>query len=108
MKRIILAAVLLMTMVGGGAFAETKATKPSKNATTIMTPEQRQKMASMHEKMAVCLRSDKSMSECRAEMRDQCQEMMGEDGCPMMGHMGGMMGDDHMGMGMMKKQSSKK
>lgn len=92
MKKIILTGALLTALVGGGAFAEeAKTKKPSKKTGTTITPEQRQNMASTHEKMAACLRSDKPMSECRTEMRKNCQDMMGKDGCPM-GEMGGMMG----------------
>ena len=88
MKNIILVGTLLAALTSGNAFAEeTKpSTKNNKKATsTQMTPEQRQKMASMHEKMALCLRSDKPMNECRAEMKSGCKEMMGKEGCPMMG-----------------------
>ena len=47
--------------------------------------EMRVKMATIHEQMAVCLRSDKSFSDCRSEMMKGCQQLMGERGCPMMG-----------------------
>jgi len=74
-------------MVGNLTFAADKKTEskaPSK--------EQRQQMATVHQKMAECLKSDKPMSECKSEMMKSCQEKMGKDGCPMMGQMGGMMG----------------
>jgi hypothetical protein len=47
--------------------------------------EMRAKMATIHEQMAACLRSDKSFSDCRSEMMKGCQQLMGERGCPMMG-----------------------
>jgi hypothetical protein len=64
-------------------------------------------MAVIHEKMAACLRSDRPIADCRAEMLNTCQETMGATGCPMMGpggHMGtGMMGSGWvMGPGMMQ------
>jgi hypothetical protein len=59
--------------------------------------EMRAKMASAHERMAACLRSDKSITECRSEMMKSCREVMGEHGCPMMG-MGMGMGMRHEGM----------
>lgn len=44
-------------------------------------------MAAMHEKMAACLRSDKTMAECRTEMIKNCRDTLGPDECPMgMGH----------------------
>ncbi|GEM_PF-763803 len=55
--------------------------------------EMRAKMAAMHEQMAACLRSDKPLSECRAEMMKHCETTMGNQGCSMMmGAGGGMMG----------------
>lgn len=56
--------------------------------------EARLKMATLHEQMAACLRSDKAFADCRTAMMKGCQEQMGPDGCPMMGTtmgMGGMM-----------------
>jgi len=99
MKNLIVIGTLFTALLGGVSFAaETqKTTKAPKNAAAEMTKEQKENMATMHEKMAECLRSNKSMSECRTEMRGQCQTMMGGDGCPMMmDHMRGMMGPDMM------------
>ncbi len=55
--------------------------------------EMREKMATIHQNMAVCLRSDKAFAECQQQMRQNCADMMGEQGCPMgMGpHKRGMM-----------------
>lgn len=47
--------------------------------------EMRAKMASLHERMAACLRSERPLADCRTEMMRDCQELMGEQGCPMMG-----------------------
>jgi len=55
--------------------------------------EMRAKMASAHERMAACLRSERPMAECRSDMTKSCHEVMGERGCPMMG-----MGMNHEGM----------
>jgi len=65
------------------------------------TPEQRQKMAEVHQKMAECLKSTKPFSECREEMMQSCRGMTGEAACPMMGMGPGMKGH---GMGMMPGQ----
>ena len=56
-----------------------------------MTKEQREKMAAAHEKMAACLRTDKTMKDCHEEMKKACEANMGPDACPMMDHKG-MMG----------------
>lgn len=55
--------------------------------------EVREKMASMHEQMAACLRSDKSVSMCHTEMMKRCHDLMGEKGCQMMGMHDHMMKD---------------
>lgn len=59
------------------------------------------KMAEMHKKMANCLRSDKSMSECHDQMKQDCP-MAKEGHCPMMDEMKGMHGRMH-GKGKMMK-----
>lgn len=50
-----------------------------------LTKEQREKMATLHEQMAKCLRSEKSPADCHEEMKKSCMDM-GEDNCPMMHH----------------------
>ena len=71
---------------------------PSTNAQSVPTPAARQQMAAVHEKMAACLRTDRPISECRAEMLKTCQDTMGQTGCPLMGA-GGRMGPGMMGSG---------
>lgn len=62
----------------------------------VPTKEMRAKMAVAHEKMAVCLRSDRPVAECRQEMMHSCQQMSGQ-GCGMMGERHKMMmhGEDN-------------
>lgn len=55
-------AVLLCS--AGSAFA----TEPQQNTRPPPTKEMREKMAEAHEKIAACLRSDRPIDECRAEM----------------------------------------
>jgi hypothetical protein len=52
---------------------------------TVPTKEMRAQMATVHEQMAACLRSDKSMAHCRNEMMNNCQKIMGTQGCSMTG-----------------------
>lgn len=54
--------------------------------------ETRERMATLHEQMAACLRSDKSISECHSEMLKRCKGMMGNQGCGRMMSTGGMLG----------------
>jgi hypothetical protein len=42
-------------------------------------------MAEVHQRMAVCLKSDRPMTECRADVRKNCRDLMGTDHCPIMG-----------------------
>jgi hypothetical protein len=58
--------------------------------------ETREQMAAMHDKMAVCLRSDRAFADCQREMHQSCQAMMHGQGCPMMemGRPKGMMRQD--------------
>ncbi len=76
-------AFVLAAALGIGATA-LAAEPPASTSTPTVSKEMREKMATMHEQMATCLRSDKAISECRSEMRKSCQEL-GPDGCPMMG-----------------------
>jgi hypothetical protein len=48
--------------------------------------EQREKMALVHEKLAACLRSDRSFADCHHEMESSHAEAMGKEHCPMMEH----------------------
>lgn len=74
--------VAALALLGGGAAF----------AADDPTPEQRQQMAAVHQKMADCLKSDRPIGECRTEMMSSCRMMMGEKGCPMMESTGGGMG----------------
>jgi hypothetical protein len=76
-----------------------RAAEPKKAAAPAPTAEQRQKMAEVHQKMADCLRSDRPIAECRSEMATACHDMLGADGCPMMGKGAGGMGPGMMGKG---------
>jgi len=73
----------VVTIVGFSPFA-------SPHMAGEMTPEQRMQMAEMHTKAAACLNSNKSLQECRDEMKKNFPQMgMGHGdhwGCPMMGN----------------------
>ncbi len=76
-------AIGALSLLGGIA----SAAPPSTGGATV-SKETREKMATIHEQMAACLRSDKTIAACHSEMRKSCTEL-GDQGCPMMG-MGGM------------------
>jgi hypothetical protein len=50
-----------------------------------MSATQRQEMATAHEKMASCLRSERAIKDCHKEMMAACKDSMGNNSCPMMG-----------------------
>lgn len=79
---------LISILLISGLNLQAQAKNDKKNSPMIEpTKEQRSNMASVHEKMATCLRSDKTATECRQEMRHSCQSM-GDEACPMMGQRG--------------------
>jgi len=89
---------LLLTLFQVNAYAADK----TKMKMRQWTPEQKLNMATVHEKMATCLKSEKSYEDCKMEMVQSCQSMMGKDECPMWGKKGkGMMWND----GMMREKS---
>jgi hypothetical protein len=69
----------LALSLSGAAFAQGKGPPQ-------MTAEQRAKMATAHEQMAACLRTERPVAECHDELMKSCQEAMGTS-CPMMGGM---------------------
>ena len=74
-------ALLIATTAGTIALAA----DPPATASGGPSKEIREKMAVLHEQMAACLRSDKSIADCRDEMRKNCRAAMDPHNCPMMG-----------------------
>lgn len=60
--------------------------------TTKMTPELKKDMADMYQKMADCMRTDKSMDECSHEAMKNCPVVQKTGHCPINEGMGPMMG----------------
>jgi long-subunit fatty acid transport protein len=95
MKKFISAfAVALITMAASAsAFGAEKMKTMDKGMSMEPTTEMRQKMATVHENMATCLRSDKPIADCKKEMMKACEDSMGKE-CKMMHEMHGMKGHD--------------
>ena len=73
-------------------------------STSQMSPELRKDMANMHQKMADCLRTDKSIEECQRQVAKDCPLVAKTGQCPIEQGMGAMMGPRGMrpeGMGPM-------
>lgn len=90
MNKTLMVLVVLGISVGSAFADDTQkdASSSKKMKMMTMTTEQRQKMATAHEAMAVCLKSERPMSDCHDEMMKGCKDVMGKDGCPMMGGKG--------------------
>lgn len=86
MKNTITLIITLIALTSLNAFSADKEKGHDKKM-PMMTHEERLNMATAHEKMATCLRSDRSVEECHKEMMQACKDTMGKDGCPMMGKM---------------------
>lgn len=92
----LVAAVMISSPFAFGADKNDKSTKTDKSSWMTMSSETRKQMADMHQKMADCLKSDRSISDCRDTMMASCP-MMKDGSCPMMGMMMGH-GDHDCGM----------
>ena len=92
---------LFSLLILPGSFASAKpAAKQSQTTQRQNMADYHSKMAHIHSRMALCLESDKALSDCRSEMRDQCKNNFGDD-CTMMGN--GFMGGQGRGRGMMNR-----
>ncbi len=86
-------AVAIASLVVGLSIAT--AQSPSPTAPSAPSKETREKMATAHERMAACLRSDKPIAECHSEMMKSFGHVPADSGCPMMhGAMHGQMMQD--------------
>jgi hypothetical protein len=79
-----LAMALLASWAAGAAWSEDPRPAPA-NSRAAPSKEMREKLATVHEQTAACLRSDKSYSECRSQMMKSCREVLGGQGCPTLG-----------------------
>lgn len=77
--------VLLSVAFISPSLSEAAPAAKGKMGMTMEEPskEARAKMVTMHEQMAVCLKSDKKFSDCHQQMMGSCP-MMKEGKCPMM------------------------
>ena len=82
------AAVLALALLPMGMVWSADAAGPAA-AQAAPSKELREKMASLHDQMAACLRSEKSVAECRTQMMQGCRDI-GSQACPMMGRGSGM------------------
>ncbi len=90
MKTLIAASLLVLAAAFARA-ADKTAAAPADRRTLI---EMHQKMIAAHQKMVDCLKSDKTIAQCRDEMRKDCPAVKAgqcpwiDGSCPMMGGQG--------------------
>ncbi len=72
---------LLLGLLAGPALAQNTAAPPPYQP----SPQERQQMAQLHERMAACLRSNRPFDDCRNELWHGCQQPNMGRACPMMG-----------------------
>ena len=77
-------ATAVLASLAGAAWSQDPRPAPE-NSRAAPSKEMREKLATVHERTAACLRSDKSYSQCRSEMMKSCREILGGQGCPSLG-----------------------
>ncbi len=77
-------AAFLLTYPSLGFGQESKVQSATEMQTSEPSKEDRLKMAAMHQQMSLCLKSDKTLEDCRKEMMANCP-MMKDGHCSMMG-----------------------
>ena len=78
-------ATAVLASLAGAAWPQQDPRPAPANSRAAPSKEMREKLATVHERTAACLRSDKSFSECRSEMMKSCREILGGQGCPSLG-----------------------
>jgi hypothetical protein len=81
LSAVIACAVIVLFASSSAAFAA----EPQASTKPGASKEWREKMASAHERMAACLRSDKSMDVCHQEMMKAAGGARGDHDCGMKG-----------------------
>jgi hypothetical protein len=72
---------LLVSFIALACAGSTLAAANKKRECPNPSKEEREKMAAAHQQMAACLRSEKSVIECRKDLAKRQHQMMGM-GCP--------------------------
>ncbi len=71
--------------------AQTKNKASSSQMQTEQSPEMKKNMADMYQKMADCMKTDKSMDDCHQEVMKDCPVAKETGSCPLMDGMNGKM-----------------
>lgn len=86
-------ALLFVLSLSIGAMAAEKGSASKAMDHATMTPEMKKDASEMYQKMADCLKTDKSMKECQKDVMANCPVAKANGGhCPLMDGMKGMPG----------------
>lgn len=83
MKKYISALLAVGALICGLSSNEASANRRHMKNMPEPTQQQKINIATLHEQLGACLRTDKSMRDCHKEMKNFC-EKMGKEACPMM------------------------
>ena len=86
-KTVSAGALIFALLISTTATAEEKDASAHSANHMAATPEMKKDMANMHQKMADCLRTEKSMQDCHGEMKKDCQGANTSGHCSMMDSM---------------------
>ncbi|MBX9767579.1 MAG: hypothetical protein K2X47_09945 [Bdellovibrionales bacterium] len=91
------ASILQISLVlATGARAEEKSKSTRISASAPVSPELKKDMAAMYQKMADCMKTEKSQMECQTEVMKDCPVAKATGHCPLMEGMKGSMNKGNM------------
>lgn len=91
----VLAMLLTLTLLDSvRVYAKDESTKNPSHSSP--SPQMKKDMADMYQKMADCLKTEKSMHDCHKEVMKDCPVAKATGSCPLMDGMKGMMHDGKM------------
>ncbi len=98
-------ALLLSLSLSTVAMAQVKGKTATTQAQTEQSPEMKKNMADMYQKMADCMKTDKSMDDCHKEIMKDCPVAKETGSCPLMDGMKGKMNHGKMNHKKMKNMN---
>jgi hypothetical protein len=84
--------IIGLTVALSSGADQSQAKETQATASIKMTPELKKDMADMYQKMADCLRTDKTVDQCKQEAKQNCPVVEKTGHCPINEGMGPMMG----------------
>lgn len=84
-------AMVLSLSTSTVVLSQTKSkTSANSQAQAVQSPEMKKNMAEMYQKMADCMKTEKSMHDCHKEVMRDCPVLKETGSCPLMNGMEGM------------------